>query len=87
MTTTPTTLPPKLAAALNVVADELAALSAEQWNALCREEAAELIATHQYFEVAGFPDSFPPERVLGARILRAFAARHPHLAVDAAGNA
>ena len=87
MTTTPTTLPPKLATALAAAADALAELSAEQWEELCREEAADLIATHQYFNAVGFPDGFPPERILGARIVALFAARYPHLALDAAGGA
>ena len=75
-----TNLPPKLEAALTAAADALADLPAETWDALCREEAAELIAAHQYFAAVGFPQHFPPERILGARIIRAFAARYPALA-------
>ena len=69
MTTTLPTLPPRLEPALNVAADALAELTADQWEELCREEAAELIAMHQYFDAVGFSDSFPPERLLGARII------------------
>lgn len=49
-----TNLPPKLEAALTAAADALADLPAETWDALCREEAAELIAAHQYFAAVGF---------------------------------
>jgi hypothetical protein len=73
--------------ALAQAADALAELSPGEWDRLCREEAADLVATHQYFETFGYPDAFPPERVLGHRILEIFAARYPALAQDPAGSA
>jgi hypothetical protein len=67
----------RLDAALGQVADALADLTEEQWDGLCEQEARDLLAAHQYFEVSGYPDRFPPERWLGSRILTHLAARHP----------
>jgi hypothetical protein len=67
----------RLDAALCHVADALAGLTEAQWDELCEQEARDLLAAHQYFEVSGYPDRFPPERWLGSRILTHLAARHP----------
>jgi hypothetical protein len=72
----------KLEACLIAAADALAELPPREWQRLCRQEASQIITSMQYFEAMGIPDSFPPEHVLGNRIIRALANRHPHLLGD-----
>jgi hypothetical protein len=73
--------------ALSAAADALVRLPPEQWAAMCREEADELIAMKQLFDVEGWPRSYPPERLLGYRIMEIIAERYPAFASDPAGEA
>jgi hypothetical protein len=77
----------KLGRALANVADVLAELSPAEFDALARQEAADLPLVFAYFEATGWPTMFPPERWLGHRILELYAQRHPLLATDGDGTA
>jgi hypothetical protein len=83
----PATPSEALQAALEHAADCLAALPQDEFDALAREEASDLPVVYEYFESAGWPEMFPPERVLGHRILEIFAAKYPHLADGDVGTA
>jgi hypothetical protein len=76
-----------LEVALSAVADALAALPAEEFDRLARQEAADLPLVYEYFASTGWPTMFPPERLLGARILEIFSQRYPHLADGEVGTA
>jgi hypothetical protein len=69
----------KLEVAIASVADALAQLSPAAFDRLCKQEPAEIITRQQYFEVAGVPDAFPPELVIGHRVIELLAERHPHV--------
>jgi hypothetical protein len=77
----------QLEVVLGQAADCLTQLSEAEWSRLCAAEAADLIATHQYFETFGYPDAFPPTGVLGRRIIELFTAKYPALAQDGGGTA
>jgi hypothetical protein len=69
----------KLEDALIACADALAALPPRQFEAMCREEGFEIVVKQQYFAAMGTPTSFPPETVLGHRVIELLAERHPHV--------
>ena len=69
----------QLETALAAVAEALAMMPPDEWQRMCAEEAADIVAVHEYFETFGFPDTFPPERWLGRQIIDALAAKYPLL--------
>jgi hypothetical protein len=50
------------------------------------EEAADLRTMRQVFDVAGWPESYPPERWIGNGVMEIIAERYPAFAADAAGK-
>ena len=83
-------LPAKLEA-LAAAADALAQIaetSPATWEALCREEVAERITSDQYFDFAGgYGERFPPELILGHRIIELLTTRHPLIMPEHEGTA
>jgi hypothetical protein len=79
-------LPPALEAALAAAADalaEVAEASPPTWHAMCREEIALRVTTDQYWQFAGrYPETFPPELLVGARVLELLSQRHPLVLPD-----
>jgi hypothetical protein len=72
---------------VSAVADLLARLPAADFERLCREELGFIEAQREFFEFAGWPDSYPPQTALGHRVIETFAQRYPMLACDAEGTA
>lgn len=81
-----------LVVALNAAADALVRLPPEEFAAMCREEALALQSMREHFDALGWPTpdegGYPPESVLGRRIVELAVARHPGWApLDPAGEA